>query len=65
MNSILFDMDGFVCVAAENAAYIVLPRVLQSASGDLRRHAQPTRIQTVDKPHDRLAFEIQLLQFEI
>src|SRR5271170_1672241 len=65
MNSVLFNMHGFVRVAAENTAGVVLPRVVQSPGGDLRRHAQPARVQTVDKPRNGLALEIQLLQLEI
>ncbi len=65
MNSILLDMNCFVRMAAENAAGIMLPRVLQRPSGYLRRHPQPARVQPVDQPHDRLALEIKLLQLEI
>jgi hypothetical protein len=44
MNSILFDVDGLVSVAAKNAAGVVLARVLQGSRGDLRRHAEPAGI---------------------
>ena len=65
MNAVLFDVVGLVCVAAENAVGVVLARIVQRSSGDLRRQAEPMRIQPVNQPHDRLALEIEFLQLQI
>jgi hypothetical protein len=65
MNSVLFDVDGLVGVAAENALGIVLARVLQSSRRHFRRHAQPARVQPVNETNDRLMLEIKFLQFQI
>jgi hypothetical protein len=65
VNSVRFDVDGLVGVAAENAVGIVLARVLQSPRGYLRRHAEPARVQAVNEPNDRLALEVELLQLEV
>ena len=65
MNSVVLDVDRLVRVSAENAVGLVLARILQSSRGDLRRHAQPARVQPVDEPHNGLALEIQRLQLEI
>jgi hypothetical protein len=58
-------VHGFVSVAAENTIDIVLAGVLQRSRGHLRGHTEPTRVEPVDKPGNRLALEIELLQLEI
>ena len=65
MNSVLLDVNRLVRVPAEDTIGIMLPRVLQSPCGHLRRHAQPARVQPVNEPDNGLAFEIQFLQLEI
>jgi hypothetical protein len=65
MNSVLLDMSGLVRMTAEDAAGIMLPRILQRSRGYLRRHPQPARVQAVDQPHDWFALEIKFLQLEI
>src|ERR1700730_4309259 len=52
-------------VAAEDAAGVVLARVVECSRGNFRRHAEPARVQPVDEPHDWLALEIELLQLKI
>jgi hypothetical protein len=58
-------MHGLMSVAAENAIGIMLVRVLQSSSGNLRRHSQPACIQPINQPYDGLAFEVEFLQLEV
>jgi hypothetical protein len=65
VNSVLFDVDGLVSMAAENAVGLVLARVVQSSRGDLRRHAEPPRVEPVNEARDGLALEVELLQLEI
>ena len=65
MNSILLDVHGRVRVAAENTVRAALACVLQSSSRNFVRHAQPARVEPVDEPHNRLAFEIKFLQRQV
>ena len=65
LNPALFGMHRFVCVAAENAFRAMLPGILKSSRGHLRRHAQPARVQPVDEPRHRFAPEIYFLQEQV
>ncbi len=65
MNAVLFDVDGFVSVAAENPLGFMLAGVVQRSRRNLRRHAEPARIQPVNEPGNGLALEIELLQLKI
>jgi hypothetical protein len=65
VNSIFFDVDSLVGVAAKDAVGPVLARILHSSRRYLRRHAEPACVEPVNEPHERLAFEIELLQLEV
>jgi hypothetical protein len=65
VDSVIFDLDGLVGMAAENAVGFVLACILQSSRGHFRRHAEPARVQAVNEPHDGLALEVELLQLEV
>ena len=65
MDAILFDVDGLVRVAAENAVGAVMTGVGKGSRCNFCRHAQPARVQPVDQTGNRLALEIELLQEEI
>src|SRR5882757_5370188 len=58
-------MNGLVSVAAEDAASVVLARVVQCSRGNFRRHAEPARVQPVNEPYDGLALEVEFLQLKI
>src|SRR5258706_15893113 len=58
-------MNGLVSVAAEDAASVVLARVVQSSRGYLGRHAEPARVQPVNEPYHGLALEVEFLQLKI
>jgi hypothetical protein len=62
MNSILLDVHGRVRVSAKDTVGAALAGVLQRSLRNLGRHAEPARVEPVDEPHNRLAFEIKLLQ---
>ncbi len=65
MNAVLFDVDGFVSVAAENPLGFMLAGIVQRSRRNLRRHAEPARIQPVNEPRNGLALEVELLQLKI
>lgn len=65
MNSVLLNVDGVVGVPAENAVGVMLPRILQSPCGHLRRHAQPARVQPVNQPRNGISFEVEFLELKI
>jgi hypothetical protein len=52
-------------MAAENTIDIMLAGIVESPGGHFRRHAEPSRIKPVDKPRNRLALKVELLQLEI
>ena len=52
-------------VPAKNPFCPLLPRKLQRTLRHFRRHPQPSRVQPVNQPCNRFAFEIQLLQFQV
>jgi hypothetical protein len=65
VHAVFLHLDGLVRMPAENALRTMMMRVGQSPAGDLGRHAQPARIQPVDQPRDRLAFEVEFLQQQV
>jgi hypothetical protein len=65
VNSILLVVHGCMRVAAEDTIGAALTCVFQSSRGNLGRHPEPARVETVDEPHDGLAFEIKFLQRQI
>ena len=65
VNSVLLQVNGLVSMAAEDAIGIMLARVVQGCCGDLRRHAEPARIEPVNEPRNGLVLEVELLQQEI
>ena len=52
-------------MAAEDALSLALLSVLQRSGGNFGRHAEPACVHPIDEPRNRLAFEIEFLQFEI
>src|SRR5712671_5443436 len=65
VNAVPLYMQSLVRMSAKNASSIVLACVTQSPVRNLGRHPQPTRIQAVNEPHNRLALQIKLLQLQI
>jgi hypothetical protein len=65
MDSVLRDVHGFMRVSAENAIGTVMTGVGESSGGNLRGHAQPARVETVDQAGDGLALEIEFLQMQV
>ena len=65
VNSVLLDVDGVVRVPAENTVSVMLPRILQSSCGNLRRHAQPARVQPVNQPRNGISLEVEFLELKI
>jgi len=65
MHAGFLHVDRLVGMPAEDAVGTALPGKGQRSRSHFRRHAQPSRVQPVNQPRQRLAFQIHLLQPQI
>jgi hypothetical protein len=64
-DAVFFHVQRFMRMAAEDALRLMMSGKSDCARRDLGRHAQPPRIQSVDRARDGFALEVQLLQLQI
>src|ERR1700733_11685325 len=65
MDAVLLLLQGFVRMSAKDAVCSPRPGVQQRTRSHFQRHAQPARVQAVNKARHRLALEVELLHLEI
>ncbi len=64
-DAIAGSLHGNVSVSAEDAVDFVVPGVGERALADLLGQPQPARVHTVERAHEALVLEVELLQQEV